>query len=402
VLCAAVEISGGTIPEAFKTLPPLFLELLENELKPKQLVPADLYQLKQRGQNDPHHEFALRGAVEQSFRIRDRMRNLGDATLAQALREAYPGAIYLYMARPYRIRGWHHKSGVINARPASMYTTRPINQTMVFPRFDAGILTHLRSASGFVVEADMQVSERVTGFTELRGPKRTDHHYGPGSPYAQRELYRFFETTGVCWLFEPSLRASEETLDAILQTFAAEFGVQERDLGYGYFHSNVGPEGPGAVKGTCIYDTTQGSLRLTQLLATHFSEVLRFATDAVRDGALVGREDELDALLRAAQLLAPIPVSGDEVAAAEADWAVVIAPGQKAMFINAYSAQEVMVLGYSYTPRGLMYRLEHANPTVTWRVSASEVQPIYGSTGLLRVNLVTDEVEPLGTGSAEG
>jgi DEAD/DEAH box helicase domain-containing protein len=249
VLCAAVEISGGQIPDSFKTLPPLFVELLENELNPQQLIPADLYQLKQRGQNDPHHEFALRGAVEQSFKIRDRARNLGEVTLAQALREAYPGAIYLYMARPYRINGWYHRNSVINARRAAMYTTHPINQTMVFPRFDGGILTHLRSASGFIVEADMQVSERVTGFSELRGPNRVEHRYGPGSPYAQRELYRFFETTGVCWLFEPGLRTSEETLDAIRQTFAAEFGIQERDLGYGYFHSNVTPRGTGPHQG---------------------------------------------------------------------------------------------------------------------------------------------------------
>jgi hypothetical protein len=277
-----------------------------------------------------------------------------------------------------------------------MYTTRPINQTMVFPQFDGGILTHLSSSSGFVVEADMQVSERVTGFTELRGRHRAEHLYGPGSRYAQRELNRFFATTGVCWLFEPSTRTSEESLEAILQTFAAEFGVQERDLGYGYFHSKVAPDGPGPVKGTCLYDTTQGSLRLTQLLAAHFTEVLRFAYDAVRERALAGREEELAALLAASTSLEPVPVLGeDRPPAADADWAVVIVPGQRAMFISADSAQEVTVVAYAYTPRGLMYDLEHADPTVNWRVPASEVQPIYGSTQLQRVNLVTGDVEHL-------
>ena len=398
VLCAAVEAGSRqdkATPESFRTLPPLFLELLENELHPQELVPPDLYQLKQRGQNDPHHEFALRGGVEQSFKIRERGRNLGEATLAQALREAYPGAIYYYMARPYRIQGWYHRKGIITARPSPMYTTRPANQTMVFPRFEGGILTHLRSDRGFVAEAEMQVSERVVGFSELRGPNRIEHRYGPGSPYAQREIYRFFETSGVCWELGSGLRTSEASLDALLQTFAAEFGVQERDLGFGYFHSNVSPDGPGPVRGTCIYDTTQGSLRLTQLLATHFPEMIGATLDAIREGAMVAPAEELEALRDAADglVLVAIQAGGPEVD--EGDWMVIIAPGQRAMFLNNESTREVTVLDYVYTPRGLMYQLEDPNPKVKWRVPSTEIQPIYGSTKLQRVNLVTDEVEAL-------
>lgn len=396
VLCAAAEIRGDHIPEPFNSLPSSFIEFLQNEIHPQELVPADLYQLKQRGQNDPHHEFALRGAVEQSFRIRDHAGKLGDVTLAQALREAYPGAVYLYMARPHRIRGWQYRTGVITAAYTPMYTTRPITQTTVFPRFDGGILTYLKSASGFAIEAEMQVSERVTGFTEQRGLTRSMHLYGPGSPYSQRQLYRFFETTGVCWLLGQGSQLSEVALDAILQTFAAEFGIQERDLGYGYFHSNVRPDGPGPVRGTCIYDTTQGSLRLTQLLAGHFKEVVRSTLTAVRDGALGAPEDELAALLAGAEDLEPVAVSsGRAIEPAGADWATVIAPGEVGMFISAESTQEVRVLDYKYTPRGLMYRLEHPDPTVTWMVPANELQPIYCTTRLVRVNLVTGDVEDL-------
>src|SRR5439155_26221956 len=108
-----------------------------------------------------------------------------------ALREAYPGAIYYYMARPHRIVGYHYRTGIINARPSRMYTTRPMNQTMVFPHFEGDLLTFLRSGAGFVAEAEMQVSERVLGFNEMRGRNKTAYKYGPGSPYSQRELTRF-------------------------------------------------------------------------------------------------------------------------------------------------------------------------------------------------------------------
>lgn len=99
-LCAAWEVSalgGGPADlRAFETLPGDFKRFLSNELNPTEQVPVDLYPLKQRAQNDPHHEFLLRSAADPSYQVEELpgRGKLGNLTLAQVLREGYPGAVY--------------------------------------------------------------------------------------------------------------------------------------------------------------------------------------------------------------------------------------------------------------------------------------------------------------------
>src|SRR5439155_6888638 len=180
--------------------------------------------------------------------------------------EAYPGALYYYMARTYRVYRFDYRKGEIHARRDKWGTTRPLAQTMVFPRFHGGILSLYRSDCGFLAEAEMQVSERVQGFTEQRGSAKEEHRYGPGSTYYQRELNRFFETTGICWYFPEKHLITEAVASSILDAFCSEFGIQQRDLGVGLFNSKQSPFGVGKCQGACIFDETNGSLRLRQRL----------------------------------------------------------------------------------------------------------------------------------------
>lgn len=399
-MCAAVELGQlgrMTIPPELSSLPQQFVKFLENELNPTEIVPVDLYPLKQRGQDDPHHEFPLRGGVEQNFKIIDRGRNLGDVTLAQALREAYPGAVYYYMARPYRIRGFRFRDNTIIARPERHYTTHPNAQTKVFPRFQGGMLAYFRNADGFVVEAEMQVSERVLGFSELRGSARLDHMYQPGSPYSQRPLNRFFETTGVCWRFTMPQPVGDPIPALLLSAFCERFAIQERDLGIGTFFAKRGPAGEQETSGYCIYDATQGSLRLTQLLAASFGDVARAAADmAAREPDTLAYAQQLEALASMAvglepQHLAETPVPDESLP--DEDWVTVIAQGQPAIFMTSETAREVVVLECRYTPRGLMYRLQH--DSADWWVPVNAVQPVHGETKLVLLNLMTGETKPL-------
>jgi DEAD/DEAH box helicase domain-containing protein len=231
-LCAATEIAASpNAMDAFKSLPASFRAMLENEIHPTEIVPPDLYPLKQKAQGGPQLEFPIRTAVEQNFQVRTAQSTpLGTLTFSQALREAYPGGIYHYMAHPYRVFRFDYKSGEILARRERHWTTRPISQTMVFPRFQGGAYLLLRSPRGFLAEVEMQVSERIIGFTEQRGPNKKDHKCGPGSPYFQREITRFFATTGVCWYFGDKNIESEQVAGKLLEAFCAKFGVQERDL----------------------------------------------------------------------------------------------------------------------------------------------------------------------------
>src|SRR5206468_460102 len=152
---------------------------------PTEPVPDDLYALKQRAQAGAHYEFPVRTGIEKNFSVKNITRgleeSLGTLTLSQSLREAYPGAIHYYMARPYRVLQHNARKGEISAIRARRLTTQPILQNMVFPRFPAGILSLRQGPKGFVSEADLQVNERVLGFTEQRGSARDTHEYAQGS-----------------------------------------------------------------------------------------------------------------------------------------------------------------------------------------------------------------------------
>jgi DEAD/DEAH box helicase domain-containing protein len=397
VLCAAKEMAslGRTGPDGltFDGLPPAFSGFLKNELEPRDIVPADLYLLKQRGAGDPHHEFPIRSTMEKEFKVSDEKgMAVGRLTLSQALREAYPGAIYYYMARPYRVYRFNYRLGEIKVHRVRHWATTPIAQSKVFPRFQGGILGLRRGENGFLAEVEMQVSERVLGFMELRGRTRTRHEYGPNSDYYQSPINRFFSTTGVCWHFSDRLVLSEAAAVAIRDAFCRVCGIQERDLGIGSFFSKEDPLGSAICQGWCIYDATNGSLRLTQMLAERITEVLDAAITGCDHSQDLNLRRDLVELARAVSCLGP---TGEAPNAPEVDfgkdWVAVIAPGERALYSNGEGTHEVEVVQCRYTPHGPVYELKHRDPSCRWTVTASTISPIPGSTRMAWQNFVTGD-----------
>lgn len=188
--------------------------------------------------------------------------------------EDLPASNNYYMARPYRIYRFNCRLGEIKVHRVRHWATTPIAQSKVFPRFQGGILCLRRGENGFLAEVEMQVSERVLGFMELRGRTRTRHEYGPNSDYYQSPINRFFSTMGICWHFPNHLVLSEVAVVAIRDAFCRVCDIQEPDLGIGSFFSKEGPLRSGICQGWCIYDATNGSPRLTQMLAERITEVL--------------------------------------------------------------------------------------------------------------------------------
>jgi len=400
-LCAAAELSaaGKTLADvsAFCSLPESFVRLVENELNPTDVVEADLYPLKQRAQAGAHREFPLRSATEQDFRVTDaRASALGSLSLSQALREGYPGAVYYYMARPYRVFGFNYRSGEIKVKRTRHWTTRPQTQAVVFPRFQGGILKLLKSDRGFIAEVELQVSERVVGFVEQRGKNKTEHLYGPGSEYYQKPIGRFFQTTGVCWCFPERFTMSEAMAERLLEAFCVECGIQSRDLGVGVFRSAVGPLSSSATAGICIYDATNGSLRLTQLLAERFADVIDRAIALAADRH-AGEQvlEELRSLASAAVRLTP--ASGYRDTEIESgghdDWIPVVAPGQRAVYASQDGPIEVTIAGNRYTPQGLMYELVPPREGCRWLVSAGAISALNGDSVMVHYNVTTGETK---------
>ena len=405
-LCAAAEAAAEAAAVShlnetpFHRLPAGFLDSLHNELNPEKAVSADLYPLKQRAQNGPHYEFPLRAGIEKNFQVCQRGRrehSLGTLSYPQVLREAYPGAIYYYLAQPYRVCALKYSTGQLWVAPTQDFTTQPRWQSRVFPKFSEGTLHAWRASEGFLAETELQVSEQVTGFVERRGSNRIEHLYAPGSSYAQRPLQRFFETTGVCW--RSSAASSEAVAQAVLNAFCLRFSVQHRDLGVGTFSSNASPLGPNATQGVCIYDVADGSLRLTQRLAEHFAEVVDLAQ------VLAGKAEqpnadlkqELEDLSRWCVTLQPIEASVTTPLPPLADgWIVLVAANQPAILRRSSGeTEDVTVLGYRYTPQGLLCSLAHPEPRTLWQVAAEAVFPIHGVTVMEQLNLMTGETRPL-------
>lgn len=406
-LCAAQERQdAGELyaPEQFHSVPESFPEFVEEEINQTQILPSDLFALKQRaGGVGPHQEFPLRSGVEKNFKVESQQRPLGNLTFSQLLREAYPGAVYYYMALPFRVFSVNHGAGEVLARPERRYTTRPLTQVMVFPDLFNGLLKLHTGCDGFVAEADMQVSKRVLGFKEKQGPNETTHNYGVGSPHAQRPIQRFIKTTGVCWYFPETLVMSDAVAARVMESFCREFSVQPRDLGIGRFHVQQSPLGTGPLQGVCIFDATHGSLRLTERLGEHFSKVVRAARYAAEVEATGGLAGNTVTALRVFCVLADSVTeravgsgaSVETVSASAPEWLEVIASGETAIYVSdGTSATEVIVLKYFFTPQGLKYQLNHEKPDVRWTVEGRFVQPMHGVTKTVLYNPNTDEEKP--------
>jgi DEAD/DEAH box helicase domain-containing protein len=400
-LCASVEhISCGGPPglEAYQAAPAGFLQMLKNELSPEEMVAADLYALKTRAQGGAHREFPLRNAMEQSFKVKGPLGlSLGQLNFSQALREAYPGGVYLYMMKAYRVIAFNYREGTITVRREKLRTTKPIIQTMAFPNFSQGTFSLLKSDGGFVAEVDLQVNQRVTGFREKAGQREETFEYGPGSPYSQQPITRFIRTTGVCWYFEAGETMADCVAAAVLKTFCNQFGIQSRDVGFSRFYAKESPLGQGVISGVAIFDNTNGSLRLTELLAKNFISVVAQAQKSAETEGNGELALKLRELLRASQKMQQGEVSSAKPAEAGGDWTEVIAPGQKAILNSSAGSQEVTVLGCIYTPKGLRYRLEHPGPgQVVWTVEATMLLPVNGQTEMQLWNIMTGETKPYG------
>lgn len=61
----------------------------------------------------------------------------------------------------YRVRQFKYRDGEIIVTREKHYRTKPQVQVMAFPDFQNGMLRLFRSKTGFLAEADLQVSERV-------------------------------------------------------------------------------------------------------------------------------------------------------------------------------------------------------------------------------------------------
>lgn len=410
-LCAAEE--QQQTPEtlyskkAFTTLPATFSEFLVNELEPTRPIPHDLYPLKQQAiaSPSPHIAFPLRSGIEKSYQVICRQlpnQRLGTMSYSQVLREAFPGAIYRYLGRPYRVFQLKHSKGEITTtKTKGIGRTNPIVQTAVFPQFTDQMYYIRKSSNAFITECSVQVSERVIGFIEQYGQSKNEVTYGPGNTYSQKPLNRYIDTTGVCFHFPEGELQREKIGKYISIAFCKVCSVQDRDVGWGAFISQASPIGPEPVKGFAIYDSAYGSLRLTRQIPPRLDEILR---EAVR---IANEENAPQVAASIEEIMRQITMFGQAQQhvvlnnifdkGTNDDWLTVVAANQIAICHDGQSHinEEVLVLGYLYTPNGIRYTLKAAQDDVKWQVCASMIHPINGVTKVEQYNINTGETKEI-------
>lgn len=384
-VCAAHEkrVRGTAFRDGpLQSLPPQFGAMLANEVSPQYALADDLLQLRNRLQagGAPQLELQLRSGAEPNYRVGAGDHQLGTLTQQQMLREAYPGAIHLYMAKPYRVFSVSTRTHEVSVRYANRGTfTEPVAQAKVFPRLPAGLFGERLADNLQLTECEVQVSERVTGYREKTGGGPwVQHNYGPGE-YAQQPQQRTFVTTAVCWLLG-SGQGNELVAHWLRQAFCTVGEVAEGDIGVGEV---VHRQGDRERRGWCLYDAVAGSLRLTSPLLSRWQTVVDLACEFARESDDQASLAELRALSDLSQALSTLrsawPMDAGmtaPVAAAEdqPNEIRVLAPGQLAWLADQGLGQETEVLGYRFGVHGLQYRLPHSE-LQGWWVAASRVQP---------------------------
>jgi len=275
----AQAVGRMNLEESSVTFPTGFVNLCE---RVKNSIEAPhLKSLNPNNNEIPQHTFPLRD-IEKQFKIeltegRD-ITPLGEMTKSQQMREAYPGAVYYHMMRPYRVTSIeHHK---IRLRNEAHYSTRPILQIMPYPNIQDGLIEGKTFSDTTIIECNLDVYENIFGYYERRGGADEIAHNYPNNYFGRRTYSRRIVTTGVLIGQGPLSRiSSPEKLEGIanifFNVFLTNIPFESQDLNYciGSFNAlNTGGIFNAGDRYICIYDKTYGSLRLTSRLM--FQEVL--------------------------------------------------------------------------------------------------------------------------------
>lgn len=249
--------------------------------------------IAQLGADAPHFNYPLRQVGESSFDIQEGSRNdptrIGSIALNQAIREAYPGAIYLHAGRAYSVYEWRTSRGERAIRVGlskSAAHTKPILRKQVNFSLQAdGVIDGrvMSNDTGLLAEVYVQVNESVEGYRVGRTTK-TYRDLRAENPAMSRKQ-RDFRTTGVVlrieedWFrgsTEDQRLAREHIAGGLRDLLSSEFGIAPYDIDSA--SSNIGlmtASGPARLTDTIvIYDAIYGSLRLTEPLYDAFTTYL--------------------------------------------------------------------------------------------------------------------------------
>ncbi|PYE52032.1 DEAD/DEAH box helicase [Deinococcus yavapaiensis] len=370
-------------------------------------LPPALQNFKTQGGEHPNVAFPLRD-VETSFKVElhhaHQPTPLGTLSYSQVMREAYPGAVYLYATRAYRVTKVSPIARTVHVRPEKRYTTKPAClPTLAYPNFDADAVHHAEARALLsAVDCNVMISEHIVGFSERRGANEFTSSYPldasrTGIYYHHPRFSRNFFTTGVV-LHAPSLQGDAprgRIAELLLEAFGLVVPFESRDIGVTTDKLRV--ERPGLSKGDAVivvYDQTYGSLRLSSKLlhagvleetlarAVHLARYALEDADAAERAAWQRTLDVLADLAGHARMAATPTRWTETPRSVEGSRVRVITPDSVGLCV-LHGNREFQVQHVYFSPRGgLQYKgrlaTDHAWDTHVTVVPVEGVQPIPG------------------------
>ena len=348
------------------------------------------------GGDNPHHGYPLRNLGEITYEIKQRAEGdvMGNISQLQALRECYPGATYLHLAKAYKVAAWHTSSfeNFIRVKPASPNRrTRPRIATWINTGITSSDIqeNHLmRSNNGFLAECSMLITERVEGYVDVGTgayhPYQTLQQRDPN----MRARMRNFRTTGVVlcieegWFKGSPLKT--KFADRLRDVFAREYSISPRELGSAGTKISVRSMDTGSLRGTCVavYDEVYGSLRLTERLYLEFARSLERLAAAVSAGSEdnEGLPDFVARIREEFREFGGMDVEDQTTGAHPKGYEYVFAPGSRVCFQQAgQMAADVEIVQPALIDGELMYQVKEpqrpGQRPVRRYVRASAVEP---------------------------
>jgi DEAD/DEAH box helicase domain-containing protein len=424
-LCAAYEIQqsnpGGPIPnsqllhQCYPDLPPVFGEMVINEINPTQAIAPDLLVLKTLIINDdaPHFKFPLRGGIEPQFQViltvphTQERKRLGYLSASQRFREAYPGAIYRYMGEGYRVVSMTHGEfgPELGVRRQQNISTRASVIKKVFAKYFE-VQQISRSVNGFVAQCGIQIDERIDCFTERRANgDATVITYEPMNIYRTQPLGRVINTSGVVWYFNDHDTCNERILPYLIDGFCSVVGVSSRDIGFGKVNGIKCPFFGGDVSALSIYDDVQGGLRLTDALIKNFDCIIDRAIALVQSQDSNTADADTISLtklklfaseVKGIQLGVGVDGKVEEIQQKEGDWYLVVAEGEEVMIHGDPEFKRYRVAKVFLSREGVRYEFKTAEGNTIQDAEKLIVTP--GETKLVWFDTYNHQFRPIEQG----
>lgn len=313
--CLAIELEslGASSRTPTQVDWPLGFTEMHAAARPGGNRPREYDGIASLGGDSPHYNYPLRNVGEVNFQIKqhDLMLDarLGEVNQRQALRECYPGATYLHLARPYEVIKWDMSSippSILVKPGLPGRLTKPRIKTWINAKLTSEDLLEnriLQGANGFLAECKMQFTERVEGFVDGRSGRFHSYQELQQRNPDMRARMRDFRTSGVVlcinhpWFKEPAVKRT--FADRLRDVFVREYSVSPQDIGSAALKISVQGLDGGGIQGgfVVVFDEIYGSLRLTERLYLEFEHVLNRMLAASAAAETESDNDGLDSLV---------------------------------------------------------------------------------------------------------